>query len=116
MNEIELLTLIKSFGLVEILAIPVFYFVRKIFKDPSIKNHNQTNAAIRGSFERLVLIVGLLFEQSSILSLFGALKIATRLDADKSNKISNDYFLTGNLLSVLLVLLCSFIVYPYFKS
>jgi hypothetical protein len=115
MNEIEILPFIKAFSIVEIMAVPVFYFVRKFFKDPSIKNHNQTTAAIKGSFERLVLVVGLLLGQSSILSFFGALKIATRLDADKSNKISNDYFLTGNLLSILLVLLCSSIFYPYFN-
>ena len=115
MNEIEFLPFLKAFTVIELIGIPIFYFVRKFFKDPSVNNHNQLNASIRGSFERLVLIVGLILEQSSVLSLFGALKIATRLDTDKSNKISNDYFLTGNLLSILLVLICSSILYPRFN-
>ena len=39
-----------------------------------------------------------------MLTLVGALKISSRIKAD-DNKISNDYFLIGNMISVGLVLL-----------
>ncbi len=55
-----------------------------------------------GVLERLFLYVGLMQGFGQTLILFGALKIGTRLKNEK-DKISNDYFLVGNLVSVLLV-------------
>jgi hypothetical protein len=37
---------------------------------------------------------------TSALTLLGALKIATRIN-DKEDKVSNDFFVIGNLISVL---------------
>lgn len=58
----------------------------------------------KGVLERGVLFVALIADISSILVVFGALKLGTRLDTSK-NKISNDYFLFGNLSSILVVLI-----------
>ncbi len=55
-----------------------------------------------GVLERLFLYVGLMQGFGQTLILFGALKIGARLKNEK-DKISNDYFLVGNLVSVLLV-------------
>lgn len=41
-------------------------------------------------------------------TLFGALKIGTRIKADE-NKVSNDYFLIGNMISVSMVLLTTYL-------
>lgn len=54
----------------------------------------------KGMLERLVLIIGLLAGYPHVITAFGALKIGTRIK-DDSNKISNDYFLVGNLISIL---------------
>lgn len=55
-----------------------------------------------GVLERLFLYVGLMQGFGQSLILFGALKIGTRLK-NEEDKISNDYFLVGNIISVLLV-------------
>lgn len=58
---------------------------------------------------RAVLYIGILHGFPQILIAFGALKIGTRLHEDKQNKISNDYFLVGNLISLLLAMLYAII-------
>jgi hypothetical protein len=42
---------------------------------------------------------------TTVLVLFGALKLGTRLHDEQGCAVSNDYFLVGNLFSVLIVLL-----------
>ncbi|HTH56464.1 MAG TPA: hypothetical protein VL728_10505 [Cyclobacteriaceae bacterium] len=54
----------------------------------------------KGLLERAFVVVTLNFEMVSALTLLGALKIATRIK-DTEDKISNDFFLIGNLTSVL---------------
>ena len=41
----------------------------------------------------------------TFLIAFGALKVATRLHDEKESEISNNYFLTGNLISILIAML-----------
>lgn len=55
----------------------------------------------KGMLERLTMVVGLLGGFPHILTVIGALKIGTRLQ-DETDHISNTYFLTGNLVSILL--------------
>ncbi len=55
---------------------------------------------LKGILERLVLVVGLLAGYPHVITAFGALKIGTRL-REGENKVSNDYFLVGNLISIL---------------
>lgn len=84
----------------EILGHLIFYFLRKKYLGKS----NSYRPMIHGIIERLFLHISLLAGYPQSLVLFGALKIGTRIKAEE-NKISNDYFLLGNLISVGLVLL-----------
>tara|TARA_Y100001972_G_scaffold128821_1_gene191973 strand:+ start:5958 stop:6299 length:342 start_codon:yes stop_codon:yes gene_type:complete len=56
------------------------------------------SGAIRGTFERLFLFFAMVNDIFHALTLFGALKIATHIKDD--DRVSNDYFLIGNLISV----------------
>ena len=51
----------------------------------------------------------------SVMALFGAVKIATRFKEDQDSKISNDYFLIGNLTSVTIVIFDT-MLYPYIEK
>ncbi len=90
-----------AFVFMESIAYPSFKLVKAHFKTDA--KYNRTSI-VKGVIERLVVYLGLLLNFAPILILFGALKIATRIKED-DEKISNDYFLIGNFLSVLLVLL-----------
>lgn len=63
---------------------------------------------LKGILERLVIYVGILSGYPHTLTLFGALKIGTRIKNE--HPISNDYYLIGNLMSVLLVLIYLIVV------
>jgi hypothetical protein len=58
---------------------------------------------LKGILERLLLIIGLMNGYPQVITAFAALKIGTRIN-DKEHKISNDYFLIGNLISLLAAL------------
>lgn len=90
--------------MLEISAYVTFFFIRKRFE---ISDNKKTISVSKGILERLLLCIGLVNEIYPILIFFGAIKIATRLD--EKNKISNDYFLIGNIASVLLSTLTSII-------
>lgn len=95
-----------AFIISELLAAFVFYFVRK--KLSKLTSKNTLSSTLKGTLERLVVYIGLAFGFQSIIMLFGALKIATRLK-DEDEKISNNYFLIGNFLSILFVFVALFI-------
>lgn len=63
---------------------------------------------IKGVIERLFLVLGMLFGFPQVIIAFGALKIGTRFQS--SRKISNDYFLIGNFLSLLFAMLYVIVV------
>lgn len=81
----------------ELAALLIFFLITKMFK-----KQLTLSSVLRGALERFFIYVILLVKLPQGLAFFGALKIATRLKDD--DKISNDYFLTGNLVSVLMVL------------
>lgn len=91
------------FVMVEVFLIIIFYAVSK-WLDP--KNSNKNNLEkftswLKGFLERLFLIFLLLSGlQGGALVLFGAIKLGTRLESDKDRKVSNDYFVIGNFLSI----------------
>ncbi|RXK47650.1 hypothetical protein [Aquirufa rosea] len=58
-------------------------------------------ATFKGILERFIISICLLNNILPILTVFGALKIGTRLSS-KDNIIANDYFLIGNLCSILI--------------
>lgn len=56
-------------------------------------------STFKGIMERLIMAICLAIGLPSILIVFGALKIGTRLRSP-DDKIQNDYFLIGNLSSI----------------
>ncbi len=91
------LLFILIFLCAELLALLIFYLVRKKY-DPN--NTSWKNSLFKGILERFILFLGLVSQINTILIFFGALKLGTRLKEQQETKISNDYFLVGNLLSV----------------
>ena len=81
----------------ELVSLPLFYLITRMFK-----RGLTLSSVLRGALERLFLYIILIVALPQGLAFFGALKIATRLKDD--DKISNDYFLVGNLTSVLMVI------------
>lgn len=87
----------------EILAILVFTILRRsvagaaVFKKPDIET-------FKGILERLVLFTGLTGGYSTVLVMFGALKLGTRLHDENDKNVSNNYFLIGNLLSAFIAI------------
>jgi hypothetical protein len=90
----------------EIAMIAIFYFIN-LFMNPTQKLFS-LGSIVRGVLERGILYVGLIMDYASIIMFFAALKLGTRLEQDKEKKISNDYFLVGNLISMGAVLLYIF--------
>jgi hypothetical protein len=95
--EIFYLLIILVVG--EILIHLIFFILSKTFGKE--KRDKITGLSIfKGLLERTFVVVTLNFDMISALTLLGALKIATRIK-DTEDKISNDFFLIGNLTSVL---------------
>lgn len=67
-------------------------------------------SVLKGILERGTLLVGLLAGFPHVLTAYGALKISTRLSENQKNRMSNTYFLTGNLLSILLAMVYAVII------
>lgn len=85
----------------EIIAFFVFKALRGHYigsSGPSIR------PILNGVIERLFLHISLFFGFHHALTLFGALKVGTRIKTEE-NKVSNDYFLIGNLISAGLAIL-----------
>ncbi len=81
----------------ELISLGVFFLITKMFQ-----RSLTLSSILRGALERGFLYIILLVNLPQGMAFFGALKIATRLKDD--DKISNDYFLVGNLVSVLIVI------------
>jgi len=108
------LILILVFLIQEFVSIIVFSFIKKRYEKgkPSEKRYS----SFKGTLERAVLLLGLTEDLPVTITFFAALKVATKLtnaNDPSSLKISNDYFLIGNLTSVLLVLI-SYGFYEHF--
>jgi hypothetical protein len=92
------------YGLSELSALVIFKIVRKKYL-----GKNSSKAPIwTGILERIFIYLCILTGVYHGLTLFGALKIGTRIRLEE-NKISNEYFLIGNMISVGLVLLTVYI-------
>ncbi|TXK36587.1 hypothetical protein FVR03_17420 [Pontibacter qinzhouensis] len=93
----------------------MFKFIRRRFekKEPEQNNRekrrNKYNTIAKGLLERFFIYISLANGLPHVLTLLGALKIGTRLNTEKQHAISNDYFLIGNLVSILLALLYFFV-------
>ena len=67
---------------------------------------------MKGWIERGFLVYALISGYPHALTLFAALKIATRIRDDQ--RISNDFYLIGNLVSVSLAIVYSQLISDYF--
>jgi hypothetical protein len=76
----------------------VFHIVSRKLKS----DENRTLSVFKGLLERLFLISGLVLGFPQVIIAFGALKIGTRFQ--RNSKISNDYFLIGNFISLMTAL------------
>ena len=83
----------------EILIHLLFYIISRLIGKQNRDKINFTTI-FKGIIERCYVVTVLFMEVASALTLLGALKIATRIK-DEDNKVTNDFFLIGNLVSVL---------------
>lgn len=95
--------LILTYALMEGITHVIFFILNKKMvqhESEGIEPSLNLKDVLKGMLERLVLIVGLMAGYPHVITAFGALKIGTRI-SDGNNKVSNDYFLVGNLISIL---------------
>ncbi len=102
-----LLVLIVFISVELLLASWIFEILRSLFGSEiatagSSRARSRAWPIWKGIVERSVVFFGLLSGFPHVLTVFGALKIGTRLKVD--DKVSNDYFLLGNLCSIGLAL------------
>lgn len=95
----------------ELILIPIFWMLNKLM---NVSNKRlDVGSVFKGILERFVLFVGLLSGFPQILILFGALKVGTIIG--DAQKVSNEYYFAGNMISVLFVIICYNLV-VYFSS
>lgn len=90
------------------LALVIFWALKKAIGPPQDSSASRW-AVAQGVLERLTLLIGLLHDFPHVLIAFGAFKIGTRLREDLNSHISNNYFLTGNLISIMLAMIYAII-------
>ena len=96
------------FVLGECVAYPVFYLVKRRYlqdRAAALKFFGNVGPTLSGMLERACMYIGLLAGFPQILIAFSAIKLGTRLDDERKKKVSNEYFLTGNLISILFSML-----------
>jgi len=82
------------------IVIHVILFMLSKFFGKVTKDKISLRSVIKGLLERVFIVVTLHHNMTQALTLLGALKIATRIK-DNEDKVSNDFFLVGNLVSVM---------------
>lgn len=65
---------------------------------------------IKGTLERIMLFIGLIMNFPHIIAFLGTIKIGTRLQEAKDCKVTSDYFIIGNAISMVLILIAFKIV------
>lgn len=93
-----------------VLNYTIFRYIKNYFKDDDVLVSNKSTKrfmfmeiqTFKGVLERFVLFVALYCSYTPMLVVFGALKLGTRLD--NKNHVSNDYFLIGNFISILVAI------------
>ncbi len=98
-------TLLILWVVMEFFTNMIFHFLNtRIFSTEVDEDRGlKTRDVLKGILERALLIVGLLNGYPHVITAFAALKIGTRIN-DTEHKISNDYFLIGNIISLLAAL------------
>ena len=83
----------------------IFYLLARWNASPENRKGLSFSNVLKGWVERAFLVYALVAGYPQALTLFAALKIATRIKDDAT--ISNDFYLLGNLVSVSLAILYS---------
>lgn len=99
-----MIKMIIVYVVMELIATLIFTALNKLIGPASYKLINWS-ALLKGIIERITLITGLMYAFPQIIIAFAALKLGTRLREEQESKISNDYFLLGNMISLLLAML-----------
>ena len=104
MNTILTLTTIIG---IEIILNLIFSFITpKSMKKSTI----DYSSIFKGILERIFLVTSLLSGYPHALTVFSALKLGTRLKTEEQDKKFNDFYLTGNFISVLAALFYVFLI------
>jgi hypothetical protein len=82
------------------IIIHIFFFAISRMIGKSSRDKISLVSILKGLLERIFVVVSLWFDMTASLTLLGALKIATRI-RDTEDKVSNDFFVIGNIVSVL---------------
>jgi hypothetical protein len=83
----------------EVLIHLLLFIISKAIGKTS-KDRINVSTIFKGILERSYVTIVSFLNMVPALTLLGALKIATRIK-DEENKVSNDFFLIGNLVSIL---------------
>lgn len=100
------------FAIGEIIAGIVFYFVRRKYEG---KGKQGASTLMKGILERFMIFLGLCCDIPTVIVFFGALKLGTRLKEHQDSKVSNDYFLVGNVISATIAIL-DFVIFKHFAG
>lgn len=94
----------------ESFAVLAFYLLNKTLNNEKLSSID----AIKGIVERLIIVIGTVNNFPQVIIAIFALKVSARLHLGKQNKeISNDFYVLGNLLSLLIALLTSVLILKF---
>ncbi len=82
-------------------------------KTELVNNSKYDRSFIKGVFERVFLSLCMINQIYPLLTVYAALKLGTRLG--NSHQVKNDYFLIGNITSILLAMLL-FSIFSFLKK
>jgi len=100
-------------ALIELFAILIFKLLARLNGKGSKKgNKVDFRSVMKGMAERAFIAFALLNQLPHALTVFAALKIATRIKDD--SKISNDFYLLGNLLSIVMAIIHTHLIEHFF--
>ncbi|MEM7036161.1 MAG: hypothetical protein AAF570_04205 [Bacteroidota bacterium] len=90
-------------------------FQQKLNPRFGVPKAKRGDAQLKGHLERFLLYLSFVNNLAPVVIALGTLKIGTRLTADKDDKVKNDFFLIGNVISITFAVLY-FLATPYVVS
>lgn len=99
--------------LIEIIGLVVFIVLAKWSSKGGNENKINARSVVKGIIERAFITFTLLIAIPQAITVFAALKIATRIKDD--DKISNDFYLIGNLISITMAIAYTYIIREFFN-
>ena len=93
----------------ECAGLVIFAIVRSILSN-NFEIERKLLEIFKGTLERLVITTGLLLNFPQILIMFGALKLANQLKHEGHDDEMRNYFLIGNLISVLMCFIYFYLI------